>query len=389
VMSIPDMPPYISGLHAPPLPREGTDRAQLAPVPVPRRNSGPGMDGYLLRVDAVLAEFFTASRLRAQRLSPRFAALWEALESTTEGGKRFRPRLVFTACEGLGGADPQAAAIVGAAFELLHTALIVHDDVVDRDFVRRGRPNVSGRYLARALELGLPQNEAEHRAMSVGVVAGDLALFNAYRLIDGALVSGAVRSRLHGILDDAMLASAAGELLDIEFSFSGEDALIQDVVDMERLKTAVYSFEAPLKAGAVLAGAGADTIAGLGEIGHSMGLAYQVVDDLLGVFGAESGTGKSTLGDVREGKRTVLMSHAAAQPEWADIAGHLGNPELSREQAAEVRRLLIRSGSRAYAEQLAARFADRAWARISRPDIPEPLRRGLEPMVSFLLERTR
>ncbi|MCZ2402230.1 polyprenyl synthetase family protein [Paenarthrobacter sp. Z7-10] len=342
-----------------------------------------------MQVNTVLHDFFTASRLRAHRLTPRFATLWEALQTTTEGGKRFRPRLVFTACDGLGGADLKAAAVIGAAFELLHTALIVHDDVVDRDFVRRGRPNVSGRYLARALELGLPQSEAEHRALSVGVVAGDLALFSAYRLIDGAVVSRSTRSRLLGILDDAVFASAAGELLDIEFSFPDEDPLIQDVVAMERLKTAVYSFEAPLKAGAVLAGAGADTIAGLGEIGHSMGIAYQIIDDLLGVFGDEAGTGKTTLGDVREGKRTVLMSHAAGQPEWAAIAGHLGNPELSREHVQEVRDLLTKSGSRAHAEQLAVRYADRARARIDCPDIPEPLRRGLEPMLSALLERSR
>ncbi len=306
-MSITEMKPYGTGLL--PVPQAG-DRGPTEFLRTPRAQSpavvgpGEGLDAYLERVDAVLDDFFAASGYRAHRLVPRFGQLWQALQSTTRGGKRFRPRLIWTASEGLGGADLENAALVGAAFELLHTALIIHDDVVDRDFVRRGRPNVSGQYLAQALAQGFSRSEAEHRAMSVAVVAGDLALFNAYRLIDRTSVPSHTRSRLMAILDDAIFCSAAGEFLDIEYSFPNGGVPVEDVVEMERLKTAVYSFEDPLKAAAVLAGADEGAIAGLGEIGCSMGVAYQIVDDILGVFGDESGTGKSNLGDLREGKRS-------------------------------------------------------------------------------------
>ncbi len=396
-MSLPEMKPYTTGLL--PVPQvpvpQARDRGPIeflsaAPAQPPAVvGSGNGLDAYLERVEVVLDDFFAASAYRAHRLVPRFGQLWHALQSTTRGGKRFRPRLVWSASEGLGGADLETAALVGAAFELLHTALIVHDDVVDRDFVRRGRPNVSGQYLAKALAQGFSRSEAEHRAMSVGVVAGDLALFNAYRLIDRTPVPGHTRLRLMAILDDAVFCSAAGEFLDIEYSSRNGGVPVEDVVDMERLKTAVYSFEGPLKAGAVLAGAGEETIAGLGEIGCSMGVAYQIVDDLLGVFGDEPGTGKSNLGDVREGKRTVLISHASGQPQWAAIEEHLGNPELSREQADEVRGLLTSSGSRAYAEHLVVHFAEQARARLAAPDIPESLRSALEQFIPSLLARSR
>lgn len=358
------------------------------PVHAAAAHSTRQLEHYLQHVEYALRDFFAASKLRGQALTPRFARLWESLEATTDGGKRFRPRLVFTASQGLGGADLLTAAAVGAAFELLHTALIVHDDVIDRDFVRRGRPNLAGKYLAQALDAGLPVTEAEHRAMSVGVVAGDVALVNAYRLIDHA-VSGSVRDRLLEILDEAVLASAAGELLDVEYSVCSAGLLVEDVVEMDRLKTAVYSFEAPLKAGAVLAGAGEQTIAAVGQAGRSMGIAYQIIDDLLGVFGDEAGTGKSTLGDVREGKRTVLINHASRAPQWPAIAAHLGNPELTPEDAEEVRSLLILSGSRDYAQRLARSFGDQARSRLARPDIPEPLRVELEQIVSSVLTRTR
>ncbi|MFI5085818.1 MAG: polyprenyl synthetase family protein [Actinomycetales bacterium] len=347
------------------------------------------MEGYLGQVEEVLEDFFVASSTRGRDLTPRFAGLWDALRTTTAGGKRLRPRLVFTAWHGLGGADSTAAARVGAAFEVLHTALIVHDDVVDRDFTRRGKPNVSGLYLGQALAAGLPRPEAEHRAMSVGVVAGDVALLNAYRLLDRTDVAASVRSTLLDLLDEAVHASAAGELLDIEYSISAAGLQAQDVISMERLKTSVYSFEAPLKAGAVLAGADADIIAGLGDVGRNMGIAYQIVDDLLGVFGDEAGTGKSTLGDVREGKLTVLMSHASTRPQWPAIATHLGDPDLSEEQADQVRALLTEAGSRAYAEQLALSYAECAQERLLGADIPRTLSHGLERMLSAVLDRRR
>jgi geranylgeranyl diphosphate synthase type II len=172
--------------------------------------------------------------------------------------------MVMAAYDGLGGQDVKAAAHVGAAFEMLHTALIVHDDVIDRDFTRRGGPNVSGAYRDIATTQGLPQPLAEHRGMSAAVIAGDLALVNAYRLIDASGVRDLTRSHLMEILDDAVFASAAGELIDVEFSLTADVPSVEEILRMERLKTAVYSFEAPLQAGAVLAGARPEVVAALG-----------------------------------------------------------------------------------------------------------------------------
>ncbi|HEV7949533.1 MAG TPA: polyprenyl synthetase family protein, partial [Glaciihabitans sp.] len=136
------------------------------------------------QVDGVLSRFFSLAKNRAEAFGPEYVELWDALEANTTGGKRFRPRMVFAAYQALGGTDLEAAAYVGAAFELLHTALIVHDDVVDHDFARRGIPNISGTYRDRALRRGASTQVAEHNGISAAVIAGDLALFNSYRLID-------------------------------------------------------------------------------------------------------------------------------------------------------------------------------------------------------------
>ena len=341
------------------------------------------------RVDEVLDRFFSLSTTRAATLAPAYEALWKTLRSNTNGGKRFRPRMVMAAYEGLGGEDLTAAAHVGASFELLHTALIVHDDIIDRDFARRGIPNVSGSYRDIAHTAGLSIPTAEHRGMSVAVIAGDLALTGSFRLIGLAETNSATRARLLDILDDAVFASAAGELIDVDFSLYSGVPSVEEIVDMERLKTAVYSFEAPLQAGAVLAGAPESVITALGKFGRDIGIAYQIVDDLLGVFGDEHATGKTTIGDIREGKRTTLIAYASTRPEWTAISHLVGKSSLTPAEAQIVRTELEACGAKDFTERLAGEHADRAVAALADGNVPQRLVDELTPIVAAVLERVR
>ena len=347
------------------------------------------MTRHLALVEEVLERFFSLSTQRAATLAPSYEALWKTLRSNTAGGKRFRPQMVMTAFTALGGADLRSAANVGASFELLHTALIVHDDVVDRDFVRRGIPNVSGSYRDVAQTAGLSLPTAEHRGMSVAVIAGDLALTGSFRLMERASADPEVRDALVELLDRAVFDSAAGELIDVDFSLYTGMPSIDEIVHMERLKTAVYSFEAPLQAGALLAGATHEVIAALGEFGRNIGIAYQIVDDLLGVFGDEASTGKTTLGDLREGKRTALIAFASQTPEWTAISGLVGSSTLSDDEAATVREVLERTGAKKYTQRLASDYADEAVAALHGAGVPQKLIDQLTPLVTAVVARVR
>ena len=341
------------------------------------------------QVDAVLARFFTLAETRAATMGPQYVRLWEALETSTRGGKRFRPGMVMAAYSALGGTDTEAAAYVGAAFELLHTALIVHDDVIDHDFMRRGVPNLSGTYRDEAIANGMSERAAEHSGISAAVIAGDLALFNSYRLIDRSGVSGEVRARLLDVMDEALFASAAGEMIDVDFASAPEVPRVDDILTMERLKTAVYSFECPLQAGAILAGAGEDVVATLGDFGRELGIAYQIVDDLLGVFGATAETGKTTTGDLREGKRTVLIAYAASTREWVEVEHLFGDENLTDEDAERLRLALSNCGARSFTEGLARYYANRALARLAEPHILPALRAELHPVADVVLGRVK
>ncbi|GGL82603.1 polyprenyl synthetase family protein [Curtobacterium sp. Csp1] len=337
-------------------------------------------------VDDCIERFFTVSSARARRFGRPSEELWRVLRKASMGGKRFRPRMVLTAYGFLGGTDHHAAANVAAAYELLHTALVVHDDVIDRDWSRRGEPNVAGSFRDTGTTGGLALPTAEHRGVSAAVIAGDLALVAAARFIEASGVTGERRSRLLEILDDAVFASAAGEMTDVDLAH-GVMPSVDEVLAMERAKTSVYSFEAPLQSGAVLAGAPEFVVEALGAFGREIGIAYQIVDDLLGVYGDEAATGKSVLGDLREGKRTMLVAYAATTDCWDDIAPYLGDPDLTEERAAELRATLETCGARSAAESRIAEHA--ALARAELAALPYDLADRLEGLVTELLERVR
>jgi geranylgeranyl diphosphate synthase type II len=127
----------------------------------------------------------------------------------------------------------------------------------------------------------------------------------------------------------------------------------------------------------------------LGAFGREIGIAYQIVDDLLGVFGTEAQTGKTTIGDLREGKRTVLIAYATSATGWDGLAHLFGDPDLDEAGAERLRAHLVDCGARSFAEGLARYYANRALARLVEPHIPAALRAELHPIADAVLGRTR
>ncbi|WP_121254907.1 polyprenyl synthetase family protein [Nocardioides ferulae] len=297
-----------------------------------------------------------------------YRLLLEALSEASSGGKRLRPQLVLTSFRAMGGElererPPAEVAAVAAAVELLHTAFVIHDDVLDGDDVRRGRPSAPGRFLADAEASGCAPAQARAYATAGAVLTGDLALAGALRAVATCGAPPEVVARLLDLFEHAVQVSAAGELADIRFGLGLEVPTLAEALTMEEHKTAVYSFALPMQCGAVLAGADESVVASLGLVGRQLGLAFQLYDDLLGTFGDPARTGKSAGGDLREGKQTPLVVHARTSDHWPEIAAHLGDPDLTEEQAAAVRETLEASGSRAFVQALAAGYLQAALAQ--------------------------
>jgi geranylgeranyl diphosphate synthase type II len=346
----------------------------------------------LPEVDARLAAFFAERTEQATRYGSEYQRLWTSAKSASDGGKRIRPGFVLSAFDAIGGPGSGIATTADAidtavAFELLHTAFLLHDDVIDGDTVRRGRPNVSGEFARDAVSRGVQPERAALWGETAAILAGDLLLHAAASLVARLDIPSAARTALLDLLDHSIFVTAAGELSDVSFSVRLDEARLPDVLAMTERKTAAYSFAGPLAAGAILAGASGDVLAALGEYGRLLGIAFQLGDDLLGVFGREDATGKSIVSDLREGKETSLIAYARATSAWPRIQQHFGRSDLDHEAGRRLAADLEACGARAFVEGMVTEYADAAVAALAAPGLPAALSDELQAVARSCVGR--
>lgn len=338
-------------------------------------------------VSRLISAFFDRHEAEAAAYGRDFSALWAQLRHATDGGKKMRPDLVLIAHRELGGDHDEAAIAAAAAFELLHTAFLIHDDVIDGDTVRRGGANLIGSWSLEARSIGIADSAAKTWGEAAGILAGDLMIHFAHGLIARLDVEADVRSLLLDIFDEAMMITAAGELDDVGLSVGMQTPTMTTVLAMTARKTAHYSFRGPLKAGATLAGVDAGVIALLDDYGENTGIAFQLRDDLLGMFGSPTATGKSVVSDLRRAAMTPLMAYALRTP-CRDELLELLDATSGDVGADRVRRLLIESGARDFVNDLIERHVGQAMATARSTHLPRALGEYLADVSAAAAQRT-
>ncbi|WEK14667.1 MAG: polyprenyl synthetase family protein [Candidatus Microbacterium phytovorans] len=323
-------------------------------------------------VDGAIDRALTRLAARARPHGESAQALTAAVHAAAADGKRLRPALVVAAFTAYGGDTDAVPALwdVAAAFEILHTALLVHDDLIDRDDERRGIPNVSGRFRARAQSFGADAHGTAVVADAAAVLAGDLLLFEATRLVATAALTDVERDELFAVLDEALLVSAVGELADAEHAARADLPDAEALLTAAHDKTAVYSFRAPLRAGAILAGAASHPA--LADAAAALGLAFQLVDDLIGTFGSRSQAGRDPGADLREAKRTPLIALARQSESWSRVSDALAEAHTGPIAVRRAQREIEASGARAGVEELVRANLRRARAHAASPELPPP-----------------
>jgi geranylgeranyl diphosphate synthase type II len=343
--------------------------------------------------ECALARLFGDKIELAGRYGPRYVRLWQAARRASSRGKRIRPALVLETYAALheraqqgaspypvrnnsglyGDPDSAAAVAVAVAFELLHTAFLMHDDAIDGDVVRRGEPNVIGSFRSDALLGGSSDAGAAEWGEAASILAGDLLIHAAQGQVARLDIDRVRREALLNVLDDAVFEAAAGELHDVAFSTEVEPPEVSDALAMSEWKTASYSFVAPLRAGAILAGAVGSTQRALAQFGRHTGIAFQLRDDLLGVFGDERMTGKSASGDIRRAAKTPLLCIALQSQAGDELRSILdGDPDDAA--VARMRALLRSSGAAGFVERMIDDCIDAARAQLEDPGVPARLR---------------
>lgn len=344
----------------------------------------------IVTVNDALDRFFEQSITDAETINDAYSELWHHLYALIKaGGKRVRPKMTLLSYDAFGGIDSQRIVPVAAAQELLHFSLLIHDDIIDRDYIRHGVPNIAGQYDTIYHPYVTDKVERIHYANSVALLGGDLMLSGAYQLIANSTLDNDTKVLAQQLLGKSIFEVAGGELLDTESAFRPND--FGDALQIARYKTASYSFIFPLQTGAILAGATDAQLSALTSFGTSLGIAYQLVDDLLGVFGDEYKTGKSSSGDIREGKRTFLVEQCLERLNQKDrqlFDLSFGDPNATITTIAKVKDLLVSSGAKTATESAIERYAASARAALGQLELSSPYQTEFESLIQKVVERT-
>ncbi|MBP2471556.1 geranylgeranyl diphosphate synthase type I [Crossiella equi] len=312
------------------------------------------------------------------------------------GGKRLRPAFAWWGwCAG--GGAPDAAEVVRAlvALELLQCSALVHDDVMDRSRTRRGQPTAHLRF-ARAHRSAGWSGDADRFGDGVAILVGDLALAWADDALATAGLAADELCRARRPWQAMRTEMIAGQYLDLRAHAKGEDAL-PALLRVARLKTASYTVERPLQLGLALAGAPAPVVERLREYGRALGVAFQLRDDLLGVFGDPAVTGKPVSDDLREGKRTPLLvtgrrlAERAGHTEASALLGAIldggGAFPVDESTVDSVRATLEHVGAVAAIEEMVNEHTATALAALAKANLTEPVTRRLGTLARTLTRR--
>src|SRR5487761_1511537 len=344
------------------------------------------------QVGGVLTGFLDRQRALAAGIGGELLPAIDAAAGLLAGGKRQRPAFCYWGWRGAGRADCAEIFAAAAALELLHAGALVHDDVMDDSDTRRGGPTVHRRFAARHAAAGWRGPDASF-GRNIAILLGDLLQGWTDELLGGSGLPAAAVSRARPVLDVMRTELMWGQYLDLLEQAAGSGT-VAGALRVVTYKTAKYTIERPLHLGAALAGPGAadpGLIRGYTGYGLPLGVAFQLRDDMLGVFGDPAATGKPAGDDIREGKRTVLAAGArekatARQAQRLDRL--LGDPSIGETGIAEFRGLLTDTGALAECETMIDRYVTEALAALEAAPVTAAARTALAELAIAATART-
>lgn len=305
----------------------------------------------------------------------------------TRPGKGIRGCLVIAGYESATGKQADALCIQAAiAVELMHAYLLIVDDVMDLSSLRRGEPTVHELYASDG------EQRSQHESYMLAITVGLIVQHIANLLILQAEAGSGRKNALLTVMHQNIALTGFGQWADLRQQV-GRSFAEQDVLDKYTLKSSLYTFVNPLELAYVLASGelAADVRAQIRAFGLPAGVAFQLHDDELGIFGDSGQTGKANYDDMREGKYTLMVAHAldnASEAESKDLRSILGNQTSGATELERLRGILLRTGAREYAQQVKSSSMAQAGSALDHMVcFPEDFRQTVKDLLVYSGER--
>ena len=310
------------------------------------------LDDFLVVFEPYASNFFSSKIKTSANYAPLISRFYKDLGDYSYGGKRLRGFLAWLGYRLGGGRDIKRIREISLALELLHSFLLIHDDIIDDSDIRRGKATIHKRY---------EKYFDSYYGLSQAIIIGDIVCFEAIKLINESKLAKDIKKQVLAKALNILLETGYGEALDVEYSHKKVN--ISKIMQMTTLKTAKYTFAGPLSIGAISAGTNKIMLSVLESFAINVGTVFQMQDDILGVFGDEKILGKSTLSDMREGKNTILIYKARdlASKKDREILDKLwGKKDARISDLKKVREIVKKSGVLFWCEKEKQRLSEKA-----------------------------
>jgi len=309
------------------------------------------------------------------------------------GGKRIRAAFTYYGYRAAGGEDGENIFFASAAIEILHNFFLIHDDIVDKSDFRRGLPTLHARYKQIYENKGLISNFNNDGKIdlpsAMAIITGNICCALAYEAL---VESGFQADRILRVLEtmyEIIKFTAVGQLLDIVKATS-RNATEEEVLRIHYLKTAKYSAEGPLCVGAILKGTTPSVLDSLSRYAIPVGMAFQIHDDILGIFGTEEQVGKSITSDTKESKQTLLTVKAfenASPSQKERLEYFIGNPDITKADIEEVKSIIEETGALEYSRMKEISLSEEGKKALLDTPIREDIKDILLGTADLLIER--
>ncbi len=359
---------------------------------------------YQQKINNQLELFFKQKIDQTKDISPHVLEMMQHLEEfTLRGGKRIRPILLIFGykCINKTTTDKyyneelvnEENEIIKAAMavELMESFLLIHDDIIDNDDLRRGKPTLHRIYEKNTTlnnKKEIPDDK-KHFGKSMAIIGGDILAVLGSEILLSTNFSDQNKIETLNIFNKTIINTCFGEMLDVYSEF--EQGLTEDDINkIHLLKTAKYTIEAPLHIGAIFAGANNVQLKTLSDYALNLGRAFQIQDDILGVFGNEQKLGKPVGSDLKEGKKTLLIIKAlenCSDNDKSFILKNLGNKDLSLNDLEKFKEIIINTGSLGYSKNLANELAEKAKQTIINSDFNDVGKDFLINLADYIVNR--
>ncbi|GHC91986.1 geranylgeranyl pyrophosphate synthase [Nocardiopsis terrae] len=341
-------------------------------------------------VDRELSSFCASHRGHLLEVGEELAPAMDSLEAMVSGGKRLRPTFAHWGWRGAGGAAGDERMVRAAAsLEFLQACALIHDDVIDNSDTRRGQPATHKRMAELHADRGW-NGGSEEFGRGAAILIGDLCLAWSDEMYQASGFAPETLREGRAPFDAMRTEVMAGQYLDTLEQVRGT-ASREAALRVMRYKTAKYTVERPLHLGAALAGRHEELAGVYTAYGIPLGIAFQLRDDVLGVFGDPSTTGKPAGDDLREGKRTLVVAETLARSGPADaerFRNLLGAPDLAVDSVEWMCGLIESSGALAACESMISEYTGQALDALESPELDEAARGPLGELVVAATRRS-